>query len=84
MGADPKKLRGPIEQLQEMASKARRGPQEVKLMTALPLGEAERTMERIHELSEVGVTSVVHGARYATIGEFEDAAGRLSECKRAL
>jgi probable F420-dependent oxidoreductase len=84
MGTDPKKLREPIEQLQEMASKAGRGPQEVKLMTALPLGEAGRSMERIHELSEVGVTSVVHGARYVTISEFEEAAGRLAECKRAL
>ena len=84
IGAQPKKLLDPISQLQELASKAGRVAQEVKLMTSLPLGETGRTVDQIHELLEVGVTSVVHGARYEVFSEFEEAAGQLAECRDAF
>jgi len=48
IGGDPKKLEEPIQRLQELASSAGRAPQEVKLMTVLPLDERERTMDFIH------------------------------------
>lgn len=84
MGGDPKKLKEPIERLQELASSADRAALEVKLMTALPLAESERTIDLVHALLEVGVTSLVHAARYTVLDEFDEAAGRLAECKNAL
>jgi len=83
MGGDPKKLKEPIERLQELASGASRPPPEVKLMTALPLAETRRSVDVVQALLEVGVTSIIHGTRYTTLGEFEEVAGRLAECKNA-
>jgi hypothetical protein len=51
------------------------------LTTALPLAETERSVDVVHSLVEIGVTSIVHAARYTTLGEFEEVAGRLAECK---
>ena len=84
MGGDPKKLKEPIERLQELAASAGRAPIEVKLMTALPLPEAEQMIDTASALVEVGVTSVVHAAHYTAIDEFDEAAGRLAECRNAL
>jgi probable F420-dependent oxidoreductase len=84
MGGDPKKLKEPIERLQELASSADRAQPEVKLMTALPLSESERRIDVVHELLEVGVTSIIHGARYTVFSEFEEVAGLLAECRDAL
>lgn len=84
MGGDPKKLREPIERLQELAARAGRAPLEVKLMTTLPLADAGRRIDVVHSLLDAGVTSIIHAARYTALGEFEEAAGRLAECKLAL
>jgi hypothetical protein len=84
MGGDPKKLREPIERLQELAARAGRAPLEVKLMTTLPLADAGRRIDVVHSLLDAGVTSIIHAARYTALGEFEEAAGRLAECKPAL
>lgn len=84
MGGDPNKLREPIIRLQELAAHAGRAPMKVKLMTALPLAETDRRLDVVHAFLEVGVTSIVHGARYREFSEFEEAAGHLAECKRAL
>lgn len=84
MAGDPKQLKEPIRRLQELAARAGRPPLEVKLMTALPLAESERALERVHALLEVGVTSLVHAARYTAFDQFEEAAGRLADCKHAL
>ena len=84
MGGDPEKLKGPIERLQELAANAGRASLEVKLMTALPLADTQRATDVVHSLLEVGVTSIIHGARYTALGEFEEAAGRLAEYKRTL
>jgi probable F420-dependent oxidoreductase len=84
MGGDPKKLKAPIERLQELAASAGRSALEVKLMTALPLADTRRSVDVVHSLLEVGVTSIIHGARYTAFGEFEEIAGRLAECKNEI
>jgi alkanesulfonate monooxygenase SsuD/methylene tetrahydromethanopterin reductase-like flavin-dependent oxidoreductase (luciferase family) len=84
MGGDPTKLREPILELGELASKAGKAPPEVKLMTALPLDQPERAIEHAGALAAVGVTSLIQGIRYSELAEFEDAAGRLAECGKAL
>ena len=80
MGGDPEKLRDPIKQLNELAAKADQAVPQVKLMTALALHEPARAVEQVCALREVGVTSLIHGLRYAELSEFEDVAGRLAEC----
>jgi probable F420-dependent oxidoreductase len=84
MGGNPKKLRDPIEQLHELATRAGKPNPEVKLMTALSLNEPERAIEQACELAEVGVTSLIHGLRYTELSEFEDAAAQLAACGSAL
>jgi len=81
MGGEPKKLKEPIEQLQELATTAGRPSLEVKLMTALPLADTQRSVDVVHAMIEVGVTSVIQAARYTSFDEFEEVAGRLAECK---
>jgi probable F420-dependent oxidoreductase len=83
MAGDPAKLKAPIERLQQLAADARRPPAEVKVMTALPLNEPDHALERLGLLVDVGVTSLVHGASYSALGEFEEAAGRLAACNSA-
>lgn len=84
MVGDPEKLKEPIERLQTLAAAAGRPWPGVKVMTALPLTEPEQAMERLGALVEVGVTSLVQGARYTTLTEFEEVAGRLAACGQAL
>ena len=84
MGGDPKKLKAPIERLQELAASAGRSALEVKLMTALPLADTRRSVDVVHSLLEVGVTSIIHGARYTAFGEFEEMAGRLADCENEV
>lgn len=84
MGGDPGKLREPIQRLGEMAATAGRAKPEVKVMTALPLSTPQEAVDRASAMLEVGVTSIIHGARYAELSEFEDLAARAAECKSAL
>jgi len=84
MGGEPKKLKEPIEQLQELATTAGRPSLEVKLMTALPLADTQRSVDVVHAMIEVGVTSVIQAARYTSFDEFEEVAGRLAECKNEI
>ena len=83
MAGDPEKLKTPIERLRELAAEAGRARPEVKLMTALPLHEPDHALDRLGLLADVGVTSLVHGARYSSHAEFEEAAGRLAACSSA-
>lgn len=84
MGGDPAKLREPILELGELASKAGKALPEVKLMTALPLHEPDRAVELAGALADVGVTSLIQGVRYTELAEFESTAARLAECGKAL
>jgi hypothetical protein len=84
MAGDPEKLRVPILQLGELAAKAGQTMPEVKVMTALPLSEPQKAVDRASEMLAVGVTSFVHGARYSELSEFEDLAARAAACKKAL
>lgn len=84
MGGNPDKLRDPIKQLNDLASKAGKPAPQVKLMTALPLHEPERAIALVGELADVGVTSLIHGLRYSELTEFEDTAARLATCGSAL
>jgi probable F420-dependent oxidoreductase len=85
MGGDPKKLAAPIRQLNELAEGAGRANQpQVKLMTALPLGEPAQAIDTANALREVGVTSLIHAARYTNADEFEATANALKACKESL
>jgi len=84
MAGDPKKLREPIQQLNELAAKAGKPTPEVKVMTALPLSDSAKAIELANAMREVGVTSLVHGARYQRFDEFEEIAAGAASCKAAL
>jgi len=84
MGGDPEKLRPEIERLGELADEAGRSRPQVKLMTALPLREPQSAIERLGALREAGVTSLMQGARYASLGEFEEVVGRLAEVEARI
>jgi probable F420-dependent oxidoreductase len=64
IGADPQKLRPHIDRLQTLAGEAGRGPLEVAAMAALPLDDVSRASEQARALREIGVSRVIHGARY--------------------
>ena len=68
MGGDPGKLKEPIQRLRTLASAAARPPPEVKLMSALPLDEPERAIERLGELMTVAKAVVVVRAFVAGSG----------------
>jgi len=84
MAGNPQKLREPIQQLGEMAAKAGKPTPEVKVMTALPLSDPQKALDMASAMLEVGVTSLVHGARYREFSEFEEQAERASACRGAL
>lgn len=83
MGGDAAALKEPIEKLQELAAAAGRVPVEVKLLSALPLGDPNRAADRLGALVDTGVTSLIQGIRYDTAAEFTDGVGRLLEVMRA-
>ena len=84
MAGDPERLEEPIQRLQELAATANRPSLEVKVMTALPIGEAGRMIDWVHRMSEVGVTSLIHGARYTSAAEFEEVAGCVASCMNTV
>ncbi len=84
MARDPEKLREPILQLNELAAKAGKATPEVKVMTGLPLSEPEKAVELANAMREVGVTSLVHGARYREFDEFEKIVAGAANCRAAL
>ncbi len=64
MGGDPGELRPAVVELRQRAADAGRTPLEVVCITRLPLEEAQQADDRIHAFAEVGVTRLVHVARY--------------------
>jgi probable F420-dependent oxidoreductase len=81
IGADPQKLRPHVERLQALARQAGREALEVAAMTALPLDDLDRSRQQLRELGDIGVSRVVHGARYDDAVEYRrqvDALGKLA------
>jgi probable F420-dependent oxidoreductase len=70
IGGDAKKLRPHIERLQTLARQSGRKPLEVATMAALPLEDVDRTRAQLHELADVGVSRVIHAARYNDAAEY--------------
>ena len=70
MGSDAAALAPHTAELRRRFEEAGKGAPEVVVLTRLPLGEPSRAAERIAALAEIGVTRVVHGARYAAAREF--------------
>ncbi|MGI9331600.1 MAG: TIGR03619 family F420-dependent LLM class oxidoreductase [Gammaproteobacteria bacterium] len=85
MRSKPAELRPRIEQLRTAMEAAGKPPPEVVLLTSLHLDDPPRALAQLQEMSDVGVTRVVHAWRYADAAEFACAADRLChELKRAL
>ena len=78
MGTDPQKLRAPIAELRRIASEAGRPPPEVVAMGRLPLEDRARTAEQLAELSQIGVTRLVHAERHADANGFARSAEALA------
>jgi len=78
MGTDPEKLRPQAERLRALAAERGRPPPEIAAMGALPLEDPGRAREQLAALAALGVTRVVHGARYADADELRASAERLA------
>lgn len=79
MGADPDALRAPIAELQRRCAEAGRPAPRVVAMGRLPLEDPPRARAQLAELSQIGVTGVVHGGeRYADAAGFARTAERLA------
>src|SRR6185295_10250288 len=74
IGLSPDLVAPPIAELQALAAKAGRPRQEVVMATSLPLDDPSRAAEAARAYAEVGVTSLVHGWRYADAAAFRKAA----------
>lgn len=79
MGGDPDSLKEPIATLQQLAADAGRGPMEVRLLTALPIADPARAVDRLGALREAGVTGLIQGVRYDEASQFEDVVAALQE-----
>jgi probable F420-dependent oxidoreductase len=79
MGGDPASLRAPIAELRALAGESGRGAPEVVLLTSFDVREPSAAKERVAELAEVGVTGLVHGARYSDAEAFARAVDFLAE-----
>ena len=51
-------------------------------MGRLPLEDPARAADRIAELSQLGVTRLIHAERYASAAEFERIAERLAKLRQ--
>jgi probable F420-dependent oxidoreductase len=82
IGLSPDLVAPPIAELQALAAKAGRPPQEVVMATSLPLDDPPRAAEAARAYAEVGVTRLVHGWRYADASAFRQG-GRDHDGARA-
>ncbi len=82
MGREPESLRPAIGELRALAERSGRAALEVVVMTALPLADPERAIERARAWADVGATRIVHGSRYADAAEFARAAETLGKVIR--
>jgi probable F420-dependent oxidoreductase len=70
MAGSPEKLVAPIARLRELAEEAGREMPGVVALTGFDPAEPERARDRVRALTEVGVTHLVAGARYADADGF--------------
>lgn len=84
MGADPARLAGPIRQLHELADEHDRPTPEVVVLAGLDLAETARAVDHIGRLNEIGVTRVVHAARYENTAEYRGNVDALAKLRAEL
>jgi hypothetical protein len=70
MDGRPEKLREPVLELRERMRAAGRPAPEVVPLTSLPFEDPGAARSRLAALGELGVTGVVHAAKYDTEDEF--------------
>jgi probable F420-dependent oxidoreductase len=78
---DPEKLRAPIADLARQMRAAGRGRPEIVTLTTLPVDDPGAAAVRLTALAAVGVTGVIHPARYADLAEFERLAQALARLR---
>jgi len=78
IGADPEQLRAPIDELRAAAARAEKPRPEVIVLTALPLDDPPRAVDRVRAFAAVGATRVVHGWRYPDAAAFARAAETMA------
>jgi probable F420-dependent oxidoreductase len=83
MGADPETLAPAIADLHRLAAEEGRPRPEVVVMGRLPVDDAERGRDAVARLAALGVTRIVHGARYEDAREFARAAESLAQLRSA-
>jgi probable F420-dependent oxidoreductase len=81
MGVDPERLRAPIAELRRLAAAAGRPAPEVAAMGRLPLEDPPRARAQLAALSEIGVTRIAHGDRYADAAAFAAGADALARLR---
>ena len=71
MGLDPDALAPRAAALRAEAAQAGLPVPEVAVMTALPLGDPAKARDLLARYAAAGADRVIHGQRYADVGEFE-------------
>jgi len=82
MGTDARRLAPQIAELRRLAAEAGRPPPEVVAMGRLAIDEGARAAEQLAELSQIGVTGLLHGERYADAASFARSAERLARLRQ--
>jgi probable F420-dependent oxidoreductase len=78
MGGEPERLREPIARLRALASERGVAPPEVATMTHLRLDDRAAARAQLAAWASVGITHVVHGARYDDAARFRRTLGALA------
>ena len=81
-GRNLEKFRNPISELQERFANAGRGKPQVAIFTRLAFEEPAIMAGQIQEMSDIGVSSIIHGGvRYRDASEFSDIAEAISSAR---
>ena len=81
-GKNLEKFRNPISELQGRFANAGRGKPQVAIFTRLAFEEPEIMAGQIQEMTDIGVSSIIHGGvRYRDASEFSDIAEAISSVR---
>ena len=81
-GKNLEKFRHPISELQERFASAGKEKPEVAVFTRLAYEEPSTMAEQMLQMTDIGVTSIVHGGvRYRDVSEFSDIAEAISSVR---
>ena len=84
MMSDPKALAGPVAELRERFEAAGRGTPQVVAFGSVPRGSLQQGLDFTSSLSEIGVTGLIQGLRYATADEFAAGIEPAAQVRAAL